>query len=362
MERWQSTFEGAVEFNLSESGVEPLPLADLLDEGELRDLLAAPLAYEATQGAEPLRRGVAALYPGAGPENVLVTTGTSEANLLAALGTLEAGARAVTLLPNYMQVWGLAHGLGCEVREVGLREDRDWQPDGEEVQRAVGRDARALSLSNPNNPTGVRLTEESQGALVDAAADAGAWILADEVYRGAERDGRLTPSFWGLHDRVLVTSGFSKAFGLPGLRLGWICGPEDAIERLWALHDYTTIAANTLTAALGAAVLGRWRERLWTRTRKIIRGNFPRVEDFVADTGSSWTPSQAGAIAFVRYPSPVPSETVAERARAREVLLVPGAHFHREGHLRLGFGMEREVLEEGLQRLATLLGELPGES
>ncbi len=362
MERWQSTFEQAAEYNLSESGVEPLPLAELMDEGELRALLWSPLVYEETQGAEPLRRAIASLYPGAEPENVLVTTGSSEANFLAALGTMERGAGAVAILPNYMQVWGIAHGLGCDVQEVALREERGWQPDEEEVKRAMEGDPRAVSFSNPNNPTGVRLTEASRGALVDAAADAEAWLLADEVYRGAERDGQLTPSLWEATERVLVTAGFSKAFGLPGLRLGWVCGPEETIRRLWALHDYTTIAATTLSTALGAVILSHWRETLWDRARDIIRRNFPLVKAFVAATECTWTPPEAGAIAFLRYPWSLPSEAVAQRAMEEEVLVVPGAHFHREGHLRLGFGMERATLEAGLRRLEALAEELARES
>lgn len=361
MERWQSTFEQAVEYNLAESGVEPLPLGDLLDKEELRALLQAPLAYEATQGAEPLRRSIASLYPGAGPENVLVTTGSSEANFLATLGTLERGAGAVAVLPNYMQVWGVARGLGCDVREVSLREDLGWQLDEEELKRAAEGDPQAISFSNPNNPTGVRLTEASREALVDAAADAEAWLLADEVYRGAERDDRLTPTLWGAYERVLVTAGFSKAFGLPGLRLGWVCGPQDAIERLWSLHDYTTIAATTLSTALGTVILSRGREKLWDRARAIIRRNFPLVEAFVAATDCAWVPPEAGAIAFLRYPWPHPSEAVAERALKREVLVVPGAHFGHEGCLRLGFGMEQTLLEAGLERLEALAQELARE-
>jgi aspartate/methionine/tyrosine aminotransferase len=318
------------------------------------------MGYAETRGSPELREAISSLYPECGPENILVTTGTSEANFLAALGTMERDARVVTVLPNYMQVWGLATSLGCRVEVLRLREEAGWQPLEEDVKEVIGRDTLAVSLSNPNNPTGIRLTDESRKAIVDAASDAGAWILSDEVYRGAERDGEMTRSFWSEHDRVLVTSGLSKAFGLPGLRVGWICGPQEAIDELWSLHDYTTIALSKVTEALGTLALARRRDQLISRARDIIRRNFPYLEAFVERAGLSWVPPEAGAIAFIGYPWRMPSEELARMALARDILIVPGSHFHEEGHIRLGFGMETDMLEGGLRMLEALLQEVAG--
>lgn len=358
MERWQSTYERGVKFNLSESGIEPITLRELLDEEEVRAILKLPLGYAETRGSEHLRSVIASLYEDCGPENILATTGTSEANFLAALGTMGRGSRVVTILPNYMQVWGIARFLGCEVEELRLREEAGWQPDEEDVKGSVRPGTRAIALSNPNNPTGARLTEESRRAINDAASEADAWIISDEVYRGAERKGDLSPTLWGEYENVLVTSGLSKAFGLPGLRLGWICGPRDIIEELWSIHDYTTIAINKITEAVGALVLARWREKLWARGREIIRRNFPLLREFVERTGLAWVPPEAGAIAFLRYPWEMPSIELAKRALQRDVLLVPGSQFREEGYLRVGFGMDSEVLERGLARLESLFEEV----
>lgn len=351
MERWQSTWEHRVDHNLSESGVEPLVLGDLLKEEDVRALLTAPLTYGETQGAEPLREIVAGFYPDCGPENVLLTTGTAEANFLTALATVEPGAPFVAVLPNYMQVWGVARSLGAAVVELGLREDRAWQLAPEEVQEALAEGPTAVALSNPNNPTGACLDPAGVRPLLDGVEDAGAWLLCDEVYRGAERVGGPVETLWGRSDRVVVTSGLSKAFGLPGLRLGWVVGPEDFVEELWGLHDYTTIAISRLTEALAARILPEWWTRLHERARSILRENFPRLEAFVERNGLAWVPPRAGAIAFVRYPWDLPSSELAERARRHGVLVVPGAHFRREGYLRLGYGMEASDLEAGLARL-----------
>ncbi len=359
MERWQSTWEHRVAVNLAESGVEPLALGELMGEDDLREVLRTPLGYAATQGSEALRQAVARLYPDCGPENVLVTTGSSEANFLATLATAEREGPFVAVLPNYMQVWGLARSWGKAV-PLPLRENRMWQPDPEEVKAAVGPGTTAIALSHPNNPTGVALTEESRRGLLEAAEDARAWILSDEVYRGAERVGEATPTFWRASDKVLVTSGLSKAYGLPGLRLGWVCGPADFVERLWALHDYTTITINKLADVLGRQVLGPWREKLLHRTRAILRRNFPVLETFIRENDLTWVPPQAGAISFFRYPWQVPSLDLADRAREAGVLIVPGAHFREEGYLRIGYGMEEEALAEGLGLLQSVFDQVAG--
>jgi aspartate/methionine/tyrosine aminotransferase len=356
MERWQSIWERRVAVNLSESGVEPVVLADFMREDDLNEVLSSPLGYTETQGSRALREAVAGLYPDCGPENVLLTTGSAEANFLSVLATAENAAPFVAVLPNYMQVWGLARSWAKGV-PLPLREDQGWQLDPEEVKSVVAPDTTAIALSHPNNPTGIPLSEGSRRTLLDAAEDTGAWILSDEVYRGVEREGAETPTFWREGDRVVVTSGLSKAYGLPGLRLGWACGPSELIERLWALHDYTTIAVNKLADLLGRRVLGPWRKKLLHRARSILRENFPVLESFVEETGMSWVPTRAGAIAFLRYPRATPSLALAKRAREAGVLVVPGAHFREEGYLRLGYGMEKAVLKEGLGLLKKVLDQ-----
>lgn len=357
MERWQSTHENEVSFNLSESGVEPLSLGDLLSEEDVARLLDARLGYPETRGSVALREAIASLYPDAGPENILTTNGTSEANLTTALWSMEMDARFVAILPNYMQMWGLARSLQCRVMELFLEEKLGWQPSMEKMEQAMAFGPRAVSLSNPNNPTGSRLDSGSRRALLEAAEDAGAWLLCDEVYRGAEKDGLLTPSLWGEYEKVLVTSGLSKTFGLPGLRLGWICGPLEVIEDLWAVHDYTSIAISKVTELLGALAVSRWGEAR-DRARRIINGNLPLLESFVRQAGLSWKPPEAGAVAFVRYPWKLPSREIADRALKRDVLIVPGSHFGMEGYLRIGYGMERRILKGGLERLGGVLEDL----
>src|SRR5690606_7449846 len=223
MERWQSTFENRVAYNLSESGVHPLTLGELVEmAGASRAIPGTSLGYGQSNGSDELRGLIAALYPGATEANVVATNGSAEANFIAMWELLEGGGEAAIVMPAYMQTHGLADAFGAKVREIWLREEHGWQPDPDEIASAVTDRTRVVVITNPNNPTGAVLSAEARDALIRAADRAGAWILADEVYTGAELRGPETRTFWGDYPRVIATGSLSKAYGLPGLRIGWV--------------------------------------------------------------------------------------------------------------------------------------------
>jgi aspartate/methionine/tyrosine aminotransferase len=168
---------------------------------------------------------------------------------------------------------------------------------------------------------------------------------------------------WGRYDRVIITSGLSKAYGLPGLRIGWIVGPAEKMPSLWAYHDYTTISPGALSDRLATIALqpGR-RARILGRTRSILLRNFPVVAGWLSAHGDSfdYVAPEAGAIVYVQYRYPVNSTELVTRLReTQSVLIVPGDHFGMDGYLRIGFGSETRYLEDGLNRLRELLESLP---
>ena len=359
LERWQSTWENRVRYNLSESGVHPLSVRELLAlaQAAADPLLDVRLGYSQSNGTDALRERIAALYPGATPDQVLVTNGSAEANYVAALRVIEPGDQVAMLLPNYLQLWGHVQNLGAQVRPFRLHEERGWAPDPAEIRSAIAPGTKLVVVTNPHNPTGHVLADAMRRAIIDRTAEVGAWLLADEVYMGAERDGNTTASFWGSYDRLLCVAGLSKAYGLPGLRIGWLVGPAPIVADAWARHDYTTIGPSgasdhLATLALQPAV----RERLLARTRAILRENYPVLEQWLKTFGPSftWVPPQAGAICWVRYRTRVDGETLVERVRTgQSVLLVPGEHFGMPGYLRFGFGNELPELRAALETTAT---------
>ncbi len=362
MERMQSTWENVVDYNLSESGVHPLTLKELLTPAEIESLTGVELGYTQTNGTLPLRQAIARLYPGLGLEQILTTAGSSEANFLLIWSLIEPGDEVLFELPNYMQMAGLLKAFGARVKTFRLREELGWQPDLDEMRALVTPKTKMIVLTNPNNPTGAVLSPEAMKGIVDLAAGSGAWILADEVYQGAELSGPTTPSFWGLWEKTLVVSGLSKAYGLPGLRVGWIVGPEEIVKRTWPYHDYTTISPSALSDRLAALVLAPGtRERILARTRGILNANLPVLSTWLGDHGGLFTfrPPQAGAICFARYGLAVNSTELVERLiRERSVLAVPGDHFETDGYLRFGYGPEKGYLLRALGRIDETLKKI----
>jgi len=369
MERMQSTWENQVEINLSESGVHPLRLEELAeDEAERRALLSVALGYPQTNGTPPLRDAIAAMYPGATRDHVEVTNGGAEANFICLWHLVEPGDEVVVMVPNYMQAWGLARAFAgaSSVREWPLRqaEDARWEADISRLEDLVTPRTKLVLVCNPNNPTGARIGSHALDAICRVAARHGAWVLSDEIYRGAELDGADTPSLWGRYDRVIVTSGLSKAYGLPGLRIGWLVAPPGLAAALWGYHDYTTIAPGVLNDRLATLALepGR-RARILERTRSILRTNYPILREWIDRRPCAFTcaPTDAGAIAFVKYRQPVNSTVLTTELRERHsTLIVPGDQFGLDRFLRIGFGAEEPVLREGLRRLELALAAHEG--
>ena len=363
MERWQSTYEHRVSINLSESGVHPLTVDELIAlSGRDIDVGSTLLGYGQSNGSDELRALIAAQYDGATDASVLVTVGGAEANFTCFWHLFEGDARAAIVLPTYGQVPGLLESFGSRLSPVHLRESDGWQPDLAALEAALEDGASFVLITNPNNPTGVSLTRESMDRIAELTDRHGAWILADEVYAGAESGSEPTPSFWGCHDRVLVTNSLSKAYGLPGLRLGWIVGPEALVTELWGRTDYTTIAPASVSDSLACVALEpETRARIGERTRGMIRRNLGVLEEWMAaqEGRFRYQAPDAGAICYTHYDAPVNSSDFAEKLRVeKSVLVVPGDHFGMDHYLRLGFGNPEEELLEGLARVREAFDEV----
>lgn len=363
MERWQSTFEHRVEINLSESGVHPLTVDGLMElAGRDVDVGSTLLGYGQSNGSDELRHLIAEQYDGATDASVLVTVGGAEANFTCFWHLFEGDAKAAIILPTYGQVPGLLESFGSRLSPVHLREEDGWQPDLGALEAALADGASFVLITNPNNPTGASLTRESMDSIAELTERYGAWILADEVYAGAEAGDEPTPSFWGCHDRVLVTNSLSKAYGLPGLRLGWIMGPDALVNELWGRTDYTTIAPASLSDQLACVALEpATRARIGARTRGIVRKNLGVLEEWMSgqDGRFRYRAPDAGAICYTHYDAPINSTEFAEKLRVeKSLLVVPGDHFGMDHYLRLGFGNPESELLEGLDRVRAAFDEV----
>src|SRR5207247_4863633 len=245
MERMQSTWEHRVKYDLSESGVEALTLEEITRDQ--KELMRSKLGYAEGVGREPTRALIAGFHSGTDAKNVVITTGTSEANFLALMTLVSAGDEVVVVMPNYMQVHGIAQGVGARVREVWLREERGWHIDLDALAAAVNERTKLICVCTPNNPTGQVLSRAEIDRVVAIAAKHGAWILSDEVYRGAELDSTESASFSGRGERIVVTGGLSKVYGLPGIRIGWLVAHVGEAQTALPHVVFTLCASASMT-------------------------------------------------------------------------------------------------------------------
>ena len=359
LERIQSLYENVVELNLSDSGVHPYRLSELLSQQQSAELLEIELGYGWTNGDTQLRQTIANLYSNRDSDNVIVTNGSAEANFLMVMSVLEPGDELIVIVPNYMQIAGWARALGVKVIEIPLLEERGWLPDFDALEKSISDKTRMLTLCHPNNPTGSTLPVDQIQRLVQFAGKHDIYLHADEVYKGAEFDGIELPSFADQYGKAIVTCGLSKAMAMPGLRIGWLVGPVDEIYASWQSKDYTSITTSAVSEYVANIVLqpGQ-REKVLNRSKSLLLENLKWLQQW-AEENSDWVsfvPPKAGGMAFIKYQLPVNSTELVHQFRMElSVFLLPGDVYGMDGYFRIGIGAPAEHLQEGLNRIAAFV-------
>jgi aspartate/methionine/tyrosine aminotransferase len=369
LERWMSTWEMKVEFDIAESGIYPMTTRELLDllpkserQAALDDLLDLRLGYTEARGTEALRTIIAGTYRATSADEILVTTGAIEANYLLFNTLLDAGDHVVTIYPAYQQLYAVAQAIGCDVSLWKLRPENDFQYDLDELERLVTPRTKLIVVNTPHNPTGAMLSEDQLLRIHALAESVGAWLMCDEAYRWLDLPGGdpMAPPIRDLGPRGISVGTFSKPFGLPGLRIGWIAGPADLVAQCWAARDYISLSPGKLNDKLAQIALTN-RDRIIARNHEIVNANMAAAERWFAEHADlvSWTPPRGGLLALLKYNLEIPSRDVSDRlAGEYSVMLAPGSAFGFEGHLRIGVGQTPELFAEGLQRTALCLEEL----
>jgi aspartate/methionine/tyrosine aminotransferase len=345
LERWFAEVEHDADIMLAESGIRSLP-ADRFDTdpGELDYVIP-------TNGDPELRSTIGARYDRP-PEEVLCTCGTQEANFLAFVSLMDRDSHAVCVTPTYQSLHELPRSFGS-VTEVNLTPPR-WTLDVDAVAEAIQPNTRLVVLNNPNNPTGRYHAEETVQALYDLAADADAYLLCDEVYRQLAENPLPPVASMGPHG--LSTTSLTKAYGLAGIRFGWLVGDRELVDRAWRWKDYTTISPSLFGQHVARQALGRRETAILTENRELVREHHDIVADWVGVHGLSWH-DPVGVNGFVTVPEGFgDGEAFCRAVVEREsVVLAPGNAFGFPGYFRLGFGLPTEELREGLTRVGRVL-------
>lgn len=358
LELYQSLYERDVDYNLADSGVKCLTLSEWLSDEEKKAVLECDLFYPEVNGELPLRKAIASLYPNAGPDNILVTVGASQANLLVAQTLLAPGDEVLALSPAYRQIHGLAKNLGCVVKTVSLNPDDNWSLDVSKLVEQISPKTKLISIVNPNNPTGAILDEKQRSEIVSICKEHDIWLHADEVYGGTETEGKpVTPSFWCDYEKLVCVNSLSKAYGLAGLRIGWIVAQEDTIQGLWRRHEYSVISASAPSMKLATFALQKEkRDSLFDRQRQLTELGHGIMSDWIETHSAlfSWTPPAATGLAFIRVKSERRSHDVAEMIRQKaNVLVAPGEFLGTPGYLRVAIAYGEEKIVNALDSISS---------
>ncbi|MBH10889.1 MAG: aspartate aminotransferase [Candidatus Marinimicrobia bacterium] len=362
LERNQSLYENEVDYNLSESGVHPLSLSEILTKEEQQEILNMEQYYGYTNGSPMLRERIAEMYGQSfSIRNVLITSGSAEANFLSVMTQLEPGDELIYMVPNYPQIYGLARSFGITVKELPIRQELGWQWDLDELKAMITKNTKMIAVCNPNNPTGTIMSDEVMDGVIKLSKDINCWLLSDEVYRGAELNGVECRTLAGATDKTVVNAGLSKAYSLPGLRLGWSIGSEEYINRAWSFHDYTVINVAYLSDWIASRIMTYDRRmKILNRTKSHLIHNLDLLCDWEKNVPElTLTRPQAAAIAFARLNIDMHSEDFVYKLRDNHSVLLTAGKWHRlEGFVRIGYGTPEEYVKNALNRITKFLEEL----
>ncbi len=364
IERFFARYEFTTEYLLCASDCQSMSVSELLslEPGASERLAQLWLGYTESRGAPSLRREISRLYRSISPEEVLVHAGAEEGIHLCMHAVLQPGDHVIVQSPCYQSLQEIARGIGCEVSPWLMREEDDWAPDPDEMERLLRPSTKLIVVNTPHNPTGYHLPERALRRLCGLADERGITLFCDEVYRGLEyRDEDRIPSACDLSARAISLGVLSKAYGLGGLRIGWIATRDRALyDRMESLKDYTTICSSAPSELLAEIAL-RHGESIIDRNRALIRNNLSLVRGFFHRHPDlvSWQLPKAGPIGFPKLLQGSIEELCPRAAKECGVLLLPGtAYGDRENHCRIGFG--RANLPQALARLEEWLSRKSG--
>jgi aspartate/methionine/tyrosine aminotransferase len=349
---WAKLHSGA-RFNLASSGVVEYSLADL--PVRIEDLvLSGPGAY----GWPPLLRRLAAKC-GVSPDNVVAAMGTSMANHLALAALAGPGDEVLIERPAYDPMVSVARYLGGEVRRFDRRAEDGFAVDPDAVARAVTRRTKAILLTNLHNPSSALIHSETLRRVGAIARDVGARVVVDEVYLDALFEKAPPSSFHLDNGCFVVTSSLTKAYGLSGLRCGWLLADPDLARRMWRIDDLFAANPPHVAEQLSAIALDHL-PMIAARAKALLETNRRLMNEFLRSrTDLDWDRQEQGMTTFPRLKSGN-VDALCHILRDRyETTVVPGRFFEMPDHFRVAIGCPTDTLREGLARLSKALDERP---
>jgi len=355
LEDWFDTYQYEIDYDIGESAVKCLTLGDI--DIDPKDIL---LRYGHHKGRPDLREAVAAQYQGFTPDEVIVTSGASEANFCVVSALVKPGDHVVIEHPNYPSLYEVPRSLGCNVNLLTLKYEDQFKPNLDALARMVTPDTKLVSLTHPNNPTGSKISEDDLKRVVDLVESMDTFLLFDETYREMDLEDPMPPAAV-YSPRVVSISSMSKCYGLPGIRIGWLATKDRHIlDNVLAIREQVSITNNAVSEEVAVHVLNN-KDRFLASSKKRIDQNRGIVSRWMNEqTHVEWVEPEAGVVCFPRIKADVkiePEQLYRRLAEEYMTFVLPGRCFEMDNHhFRIGFGAEPEEIETGLANVSEALG------
>ncbi|GAB2027821.1 aminotransferase [Lactovum odontotermitis] len=365
-EDWLNKWEKSAQIDIAQSTISSLTLDEILsfeqDNGEafLEKIKKETFSYGWIEGSPEFKGEVAKLYKSVKTDNILSTNGATGANFMAILGLIGPGDHVIAEWPTYQQLYDWPRTLGAEVDNWQVYEEDGWYPRLDELRALVRPNTKLICINNAAQPTGAILNTAFLDEVVKIAREIGAYILSDEVYLPLNPDADYTP-IADLYKRGISTNSMSKTYSVPGIRVGWVATPDDALaDELRKIRDYTMICTGVFDDAVAALVL-KHKDKVLARAREIVSNNLSILKDWVAhEPLVSMIYPDMVSVSFVKFEALDPARTeefAVKLLQEKGVLIIPGNRFDMPGHARIGYCTDEATLRAGLERLSEFLRE-----
>jgi aspartate/methionine/tyrosine aminotransferase len=365
LEVFFARWEFAAKHHMTASDAQSMTMAELLELANPHDRTEFDnlwLGYTETRGAGDLRAAIANTYDTMGSANIQCFAGAEEGIYVAMRVLLQPEDHAIVLVPNYQAAETIPLDR-CEVSGVPLLEDQDWRPDLDALRDAIRPNTKLVSINFPNNPTGAIPSHDDFASLVEICREHDLYLFSDEVYRGLEVDeSRRIPQAADVYEKAFSLNVMSKAYGLPGLRVGWIASQDmETLTRFEHYKHYLSICNSAPSERLALIAL-KARVKILARNLKIVRENLRKLDVFFARYPDlfEWKAPDGGCVAYPRYTGPGTAQHFCERlVNETGALLLPASIYKSElmetSEDRFRIGCGRLGIDEGLDAIRDFL-------
>jgi capreomycidine synthase len=359
LEDWLRDYYFTARIDISSSGVSPYSIAELRDilGIDIADLDRIQFRDSRSAGDPQLRVAIAERWGDGDPERVMATNGSSEALFLMMMALLQDDDEVIVPEPAYHSLVSVAEAFGCRLRCWHLRFEEGFQPDVKELASLMSERTRMVVINFPHNPTGASIDMGTLRRIAEIASDAGAFLICDAVFAELTYNGAPLTDATLLYKRAISFGTMSKAYGCPGLRVGWFIGPHEVVKACISIRDYTTLALSPLVELFAIRAVRAADLLLQPKLQQATR-NLNILQDWITQHKANveCVRPAGGVVAFPRLRNvPDVEEFCHTLMRKHGVLLVPGTCFGMPGHVRLGFGGDTDELQDGLSCLAEVL-------